>query len=191
MGTINFRGSKNFDVVGVGYKEYTDEADLNANLKELNRLLEQIEDHIEKAKDIAYDKGVEFEYEDFIQAHLEHGYYSGCIVVVDFEDTSEGIMAEIDSDPESWYVEHLLTDEYLESLDCMQESKKIKALKDNLRENLEFTKGYLEYALIRLGYEMGLEQIVGISWTQSSRPVTLEDVKEYETQEYKKIFEEI
>ena len=32
MGTINFRGSKNFDVVGVGYKEYTDEADLNANL---------------------------------------------------------------------------------------------------------------------------------------------------------------
>ena len=187
MGTVNFKGSENFDVVGVGYKESINEE----KVKEVNKLLEKMENHIEKVTDIAYDKGIDFENENFIQAYLEYGYYDGCIAAINFEDTAQGLTAEVDSDPESWYVESLLTDDYLETLECMQDNKKVKALQDNLTENIELAKGYLEYALMRLGYEMGLEQIVGQSWTQSSRPVTLEDVKEYETPEYKKIFEEV
>lgn len=50
MGTINFKGSENFDVVGVGYKENIDKD----KISKVNKLLEKMESHIEKITDIAY-----------------------------------------------------------------------------------------------------------------------------------------
>ena len=166
MGTVNFYKNDYIETSICLFDEF-----------EINDIIDSIVNNI-KIKINKLDKylikyyGITlFGYDDIFTVCKEYGYYEGCQILINsiFDDF------KIDK-LEDWYLEEFFTDEY----ECNR---------DEFKKTMKFCNGYLEYLLLKIGYENNFEKVIGRSWTQTTDVIELNEILEIE-KEYP-IFKEL
>lgn len=165
MGTVNFY--KN-DYIETSICLFDEEDIIDNTINDIEIKLNNLDDYLIKNFDITLCG-----YDDIFTVCKNFGYYKGCQILINsiFDDF------EIDK-LEDWYLEEFFMgeDEYS---------------RDDFKKTMKFCNGYLEYLLLKIGYENNFKKITGISWTQTTENIKLNEILEIEKEYpiFKKLYE--
>lgn len=165
MGTINFYKNDFIDTSICLFDEFEIENVVDDVIDDIENKLNELDKYL-----IKYEEITLFGIDDIFTVCKNYGYYEGCQILINsiFDDF------EI-SDFSDEYIEEFFTD-YGHS-------------REDFIKGMELCNGYLNYLLLKIGYKYGFKEVVGRSWTQSSKDIELNKILEIE-KEYP-IFKEL
>lgn len=154
MGTVNFYKNDYIETSICLFDEFEINDIIDGIVNNIEIKINELDKYLIKYYDITL-----FGYDDIFTVCKEYGYYEGCQILINsiFDDF------EI-NDFSDEYIEEFFTD-YGYS-------------REDFIKGMEFCNGYLEYLLLKIDYENNFEEIIGRSWTQTTKNIELNEILE-------------